>query len=290
MTIDTIAPLDTITPGEVASPLAEPLDTYFAVKSSCDIDGTMAWFSHDLTTYTDATLGWDCDSYAAVEAVFDQYMPTWGPAARSYSTRTLSNSHSALIHMVDTPELFGGELRILAAVDFADGKIVRWVDYWDGTPFDADLYAQLRTPADVFPRDLKDDAVPEQASDLMIDTARALHAALTSGDAASVSAMLHTDVVVEDMTLRARVLGRIEASLYLGRIIDTVPYGRGSALRHVVGGDTGGAFEWTAADGLVGITALELADDGTIDRITSVYDGRQLPTSRGAELLDATFG
>ena len=33
--------------------------------------------------------------------------------------------------MVDTPELFGGELRILAAVDFRDGKIVRWVDYWD---------------------------------------------------------------------------------------------------------------------------------------------------------------
>jgi hypothetical protein len=31
--------------------------------------------------------------------------------------------------MVDTPELFGGELRILAAVDFADGKIIRWVDY-----------------------------------------------------------------------------------------------------------------------------------------------------------------
>lgn len=280
---------NTIARGDVASPLAEPLDDYFGIKTSCDVEGTMSWFSHDLTTYTDATLGWDCDSYEAVKTVFERYMPTWGAAARSYSTRTLSNDHSALIHMVDTPELFGGELRILAAVDFADGKIIRWVDYWDGTPFDADLYARLRAPADVFPGDLKYDAVPEQASEPMTTTAGHLHSALTTGDAGSVSAMLHTDVVVEDMSLRARILGGIEAAAYLSRVIDAAPYGRGSVLRHVVGGDAGGGFEWTAADGLVGITAIELADDGLITRITSVYDGRRLAAERRTALLDATF-
>jgi hypothetical protein len=49
------------------------------------------------------------------------------------------------------PELFGGELRILAAVDFGDGKIVRCVDYWDSSSFDDALYAQLRTPVDWLP-------------------------------------------------------------------------------------------------------------------------------------------
>ena len=153
----------TTAPNPVASPLAETLEDFFRTKTSCDVAGTMAFFSPDLVTYTDATLGWDIDSFEALEAIFAQYMPNWGPPARSYSTGILSNEHSALIHMVDTPELFGGELRILAAVDFSDGKIVRWVDYWDATPFDADLYAQLRTPADVFPTDLKDGVVATQA-------------------------------------------------------------------------------------------------------------------------------
>src|SRR5205814_15676 len=81
-----------------------------------------------------------------------------------YTTGVLSNETSALVHMVDTPELFGGELRILAAVDFADGKIVRWVDYRDASSFDGDLYAQFRTPADVFPADLRDSQVLTQAA------------------------------------------------------------------------------------------------------------------------------
>jgi hypothetical protein len=66
--------------------------------------------------------------------------------------------------MVDTPELFGGELRILAAIDFRDGKIVRWVDYWDAGPYDDELYGKLRTPDAHFPRDLKDAEVPTPTS------------------------------------------------------------------------------------------------------------------------------
>jgi hypothetical protein len=42
----------------------------------------------------------------------------------------LSNDTSALIDVTDSPKLIGSELRILAAVDLFDGKIVRWVDDW----------------------------------------------------------------------------------------------------------------------------------------------------------------
>jgi hypothetical protein len=272
------------------SPLTSVMEDFFQTKTLCDVAGTMSYFSTDLATYTDATLGWDIAGYDMLEATFAQYMPNWSPPARSYCTAVFSNAQSALIHMVDTPELFGGELRILAAVDFDDaGKIVRWVDYWDATAFDADLYAQMRTPADAFPTDLKDGVVSTRATAALVKAASNLHRAFTAVDADAITALLHTDVVLEDMTLRASVLGRIETSAYLSRVLGAAPYGAGSTLRHVVGGDTGGGFEWTAADGLVGITAIELDDAGLITRITSVYDGRQIARDRRTALLGAAF-
>jgi len=273
----------------VESPLAETMEDFFQTKTSCDVAGTMSFFSPDLVTYTDATLGWHIDSFEALQATFGQYMPNWGPPARSYSTGTFSNEHSALILMVDTPELFGGELRILAAVDFVDGKIVRWVDYWDATAFDADLYTQMRTPADVFPTDFKDGFVATQAAPELVAVATALQSAFAAGDAEAATVLLHTDVVLEDMTLRTRHLGRIETSAHLVRVLADVPYGQASVLRHVVGGRRGGGFEWTAIDGLVGMAAIELDVDGLITRITSVYDGRQVPVEQRTALLGATF-
>ena len=47
--------------------------------------------------------------------------------ARSYATAILPGEMSALVHMVDTPELFGGELRILAAVKAIWGRRVTTV-------------------------------------------------------------------------------------------------------------------------------------------------------------------
>ena len=272
-----------------ASPLADVLNRFFATKTNCDVEGTMSYFAPDMASYIDATLGWDLDSYEALKSVFAQYMPNWAPPARSYATKILSGETSALVYMVDTPELFGGELRILAATDFADSEIVRWVDYWDSSAFDADLYAQFRTPADSFPTDLKDGQVPTRAAPELVDAATALQHAFGSADASAAHDMLHTDVVLVDMALRAQVIGRIETVAYLDRVLDQAPYGRSSELRHVVGGAAGGGFEWTAADALVGIAALERDADGLITGITSVYDSRQLDPARKAALIAASF-
>jgi hypothetical protein len=277
---------------ESHSPLAGTFETFFETKTAADVEGTMSYFSPDLASYIDATLGWDFDSYDALKAAFEQYMPNWSPPARSYATAVLSNETSALVRMTDTPELFGGELRILAAIDFADGKIVRWVDYWDSSAFDDALYEQFRTPADSFPRDFKDAQVPTQAASELVAPATALQAAFSAGDAAAAGDLMHMDVLLEDMSLRTQVIGRIEATSYLGRILGDVPYGRSSELRHIVGGSRGGGFEWTAgpaADMLVGNTALELDAHGLITRITSVYDSRRLDRDRKAALISASF-
>jgi hypothetical protein len=272
-----------------ASPLAGVLDTFFETKTACNLEGTMSYFAPDMASYIDATLGWDFDGYEALKGVFAQYMPNWGPPARSYATRIMSGETSALVHMVDTPELFGGELRILAAIDFARGEIVRWVDYWDSSAFDDDLYGQFRTPADSFPTDFKDSPVPTTAARELVDTATALRQAFGAADPPAAYDLLHTDVVLVDMALRAQLIGRIEAVGYLARVLDQVPYGRSNELRHVVGGASGGGFEWTAADGLVGTTALERDADGLITSITSVYDSRQLEPARKAALIAASF-
>jgi hypothetical protein len=271
--------------------LAATLEAFFQTKTACDVEGTMSYFSQNLASYIDATLGWDIDSYEALKAVFAQYMPNWSPPARSYATRVLSNETSALVNMTDTPELFGGELRVLAAIDFADGKIVRWVDYWDSSSFDSALYAQFRTPADAFPTDLKDSEVATQAAPEVVKAATVLQLAFSAGDAPAAANFLHTDVVFEDMSLRCQVIGRIETGRYLGRVLGDIPYGKSSRLRHIVGGSRGGGFEWTAgahADALVGITGIELDTDGLITKVTSVYDSRQLVPARKAALVSAS--
>ena len=247
----------------------------------------MSYFAPDLVTYTDATLGWDFDSFQALRNVFEQYMPGWKPPARCYATAILSNDVSALVHMVDTPELFGGELRILAAVDFCDGKIVRWVDYWDAVPYDEQLYAQFRTPGARFPRDLKDAEVPTQAAPELVAAATALQQAFAAGDASAAADLLHTDVVLTDMSLRAQLIGRIETARYLGRVLASVPYGQSSSLRHVVGGTASGGLEWTAGPdhrGLVGITALELDAGQLITKVTSVYDSASSHRAPGSAM------
>ncbi len=269
------------------------LERWFETKTACDVEGTMTYFATDMACYMDATLGWDFDCYAALKAVFEQYMPTWAPPARSYASKILAGEHSALVHMVDTPELFGGELRILAAIDFADGKIVRWVDYWDSTAYDTGLYHQLRTPADRFPADLGDARVENRAHPALIKAATALHRGFAAADPSAAAAAMHTDVLLADMALRTQVTGRIEVTRYLERVLGQVPYGHASTLRHVVGGRSGGGFEWTTgpdAEHLTGITALELDADGLITAITSVYDSARISPASKRSLLEASAG
>ena len=76
------------------SPLTATLEKYFETKTGADVEGTMGYFSPNLATYSDATLGWDFSSYEALKAVFAQYMPHWSHPARSYATRVLGNDSS----------------------------------------------------------------------------------------------------------------------------------------------------------------------------------------------------
>ena len=269
------------------------LESFFAAKNSHVVADTMAHFSPDVVTYTELILGWPIDGFDAIEQAFAQHMPTWPATALSYPTRILGGDGSVLVAFTDMPELFGAELRLLGAIDFKDGKVVRWVDYWDSTIFDDDLYLQMKTPTEYFPTSFREDEVPVSAAPEMIGASTRLQALLAAGDAAGAAALFSYDAIFEDMALRMQLQGRSMTERYLSASLPAASYGVASSLRHVVGGPTGGGFEWIAPDtsGVAGgITALELDKAGLISRVTTVYDGRLLATADRDLLVGNVLG
>jgi ketosteroid isomerase-like protein len=248
--------------------------SYFTAKSEHKPVPTTDHFSEAHLTYIDAALGWPFYSKKGMTDLFENYMPKWPAAGLSYPTRISGNTHSALVAFTDTPELFGGEIRILAAIDFKDGKIVRWIDYWDGRSFGAEAAAKMRTPPDKFPTKFDYDVASDGASAKIKDAAQKLSAAFAAADANAADALFSNDAVYADRALRTVVLGKQAIGKYLARVLATVPYGKGAKLVHVVGSDQGGGYEWVNADGPVkrGIVAIDLNSAGQIERLNTTWD------------------
>ena len=248
--------------------------SYFTAKSEHKPVPTTDHFSEAHLTYIDAALGWPFYSKKGMTDLFEAYMPKWPPAGLSYPTRISGDTHSALVAFTDTPELFGAEIRILAAIDFKDGKIVRWIDYWDGRSFGAELAAKMRTPPDKFPTNFDYDVASDGASAKIKDVSQKLATAFASGDATAADALFSNDAVLLDRALRVRVLGKQAIGKYLGRILAMAPYGKGAKLMHVVGSDQGGGYEWTNDASAVkrGIVSIDLNGAGQIVRLDTTWD------------------
>lgn len=265
---------DVVVTSHATPQVASFFKSYFTAKSEHKPVPTTDHFSDAHLTYIDAALGWPFYSKKGMTDLFEQYMPKWPPAGLSYPTRITGDMHSALVAFTDTPELFGGEIRILAAVDLKDGKVVRWIDYWDGRSFGAEAAAKFRTPPDKFPTNFDYDVASDGASPKIREVAQKLAVAISSGDAKTAAGLFSYDAVYLDRALRARILGRAAIAKYLGRIAAAVPYGKGAKLVHVVGSDQGGGYEWTNAASSVkrGIVSIELNGAGEINRLDTTWD------------------
>src|ERR1700677_5398602 len=200
--------------------------SYFTAKSEHKPVPTTDHFSEAHLTYIDAALGWPFYSKKGMTELFEQYMPKWPPTGLSYPTRISGDTRSALVAFTDTPELFGGEIRILAAIDFKDGKIVRWIDYWDGRSFGAETAAKMRTPPDKFPINFDYDVASDGASAKIKDVAQKLATAFAAGDAQAADALFSYDAVYMDRASRVRVLGKLAIGKYLSRTLANLPYGK----------------------------------------------------------------
>jgi len=252
----------------------------------------MAFFDRGQLFYTDATLGYLSD-WDALRASFAQLMPTWPKTARSYPTRILGDTTSAMVLFTNTPELFGGEIQAIGSVDIRRGKIQRWVDHWDGRHFGSALAASLRVPPDKFPQDFGESTVGERASLVIKGVVAALSAAFARGDADSAASLFADDAAFEDLTLHTTLVGLLGIKGFLHRALPLVPYGgAGVKVRHTVGSAQGGGYEWTTAPGATvhfGAVALELDARGRISRLTTVWDGSLITTATLQSTLASTI-
>ena len=250
--------------------LVDFINGFFAAKTRADVAGAMAYFSPQMVTYSDAVLGWDFAGYDSLKAVLQQFMPNWPATAKSYPTRILGDMTSAVIAFTDTAELFGGEIHAIGALDLQGGKIMRWVDYWDSRGW-ANAFGVQKQAMPSW----HDDARSENASLGMRDVCNRYTSALSVADAASAAALFSYDAVYEDAACRVQILGRSAIQRYFQRALTALPNGAGASLRHALGSDAGGGFEWIGAPGsgvAAGITALTLDASGAITRATSLYD------------------
>lgn len=246
-------------------------------KSAKDVDATMRFFSREMVMYGDGTLGMAFPGWEAMRGAYASMMPNWGDGQSNplmiWGAITGGNG-SALVHVVDTPEMFGGEARIFASVDVRDGGIVRWVDYWDSGAFDDTAYAAMRQPDKPFPPDFGEAQVASSAPPRLASAVEALHAAVADGNAHALGEALHTDIVFEDVALGTTIRGTAAVVEYLTASDTSAPFANGAALRHVVGGEHGGGYEWRAANGRAGVTGVSIDSVGKVLRMVAVYDHR----------------
>lgn len=271
--------------------LVRLMRSYFTIKTSQDVDGTMAHFSPGIT-YSDAVLGWVMD-YDSLRQVYSQFMPQWGQG-QNYPTRLVGDEQSAVVFMTCTPELFGQEALCVVAADIRNSRIVRWVDYWDARHFGVGEARQLeaarpRAEGEPFPDSFGEERLTTAASERIQHTTDTLTSAMARSDAAAAASLFSWDCVFEDMTLRSQIRGRLALERYMQRALGALPYGADANLRHVLGSDQGGGYEWTRRDGLRGVTCLELDQTGAITRMTSVWNGALMADDAFRDLALQTF-
>jgi len=256
--------------------LVDLVVSYLGDRSSRDLDAIMTHFDRERTVYIDAVLGRQNYSFDQLRAAFAGVLPGFPPGSHSYATKVLGDATSAILFFTDEAALFGHEVNVVAALNFTSGLITRQIDYWDGRHFTVVDADKNRLPDDQFPTDFKESTVGETAAPETQRVANALGQAFAAGDGAAAATLFASDATFEDLTLHAEVFGEIAIRAYLDRALVLLPYGVGSAVRHVLGNGRAGGYEWSAAAGGAvrrGITALTIDERGLISRLSAIWDG-----------------
>jgi hypothetical protein len=258
--------------------VARIVKAFFAAKSLHQGAAMVSFFAPAPAPvlYIDAGLGFTWPSQSALLQVWSSPPFSTAPAdALSYPLRIVGDERSATIEFVDTPKLLGQEFRFLSSLTFdRRGKIVRWIDYWDGRSSLTDLPIGTLGP---YPTDFRDGQGSAAAA--ITAAATRLQAAFGASDPAAAAGLFTPDAVYEDMALHARVEGQPQIQRYLTRALARLPYGPGAAVANVTGSGRGGGYEWHAAPLAAplrrGHTVLQLDEAGMISRFTVTYDAFQ---------------
>jgi hypothetical protein len=257
-----------------SSNLVESMREYFTAKSNHDATAWLTHFNLDKITYIDAVVGFSFNPSTFAPAI-EQMTRQWGPNGKSYPLRILGDLDSCIVLLRNTPDLFGNELCGFAAIDFEDGKVIRQVDYWDGRRIP---FVEHRVPDDQFPSDFGESAITRRRNPAIEKLTGELSAAMKAGDSTAAAALFTPEAVFEDLTTRTRIQGQLAIQRYLNRALPILPYGLDATVRHSVGNNQGGGYEWIGKPGALsarGINVVELNEHGLITRFTALWDASQ---------------
>lgn len=250
---------------------------FLRAKNAHDPHATHGYFHSDRCAFTDATLGMQFLGNTAVRTLWEQLLPPLPAGAHSRATRIVGGLSSFIVFVTNSPEMFGSEIRSVAAVDVEDNRVVRWVDYWDGRTMDAGRIDELRAPTEAFPTSFGEALVVSRPQSAIDIAARHLAAALAGGASGAAASMMAPDAFFEDLTLRVALRGSAAIERFLDRALPDLPWGTGARLRHVTGEGHAGGFEWigdrTAPNG---VACIDVDESGRITRLTTMWDGTQL--------------
>jgi len=221
--------------GHATPAVARLVTALYRDKTTRDVDLLMTHFSKNLLVYSDATVGDRFEGWATMKTAFTSFLTHGGPTSVSYPTRIIGDEHSAMVLFTDSPQYFGGEIIIIAPVDFRDGKVIREVDYWDGRHFGSALIDKIRSPLNRWPATYGEDRVRDQSSPTLRRVVASLQGAFRTNDAAAATALFTSDAVFEDLTLHLRLAGPRAIGGFLTRALSRLPYGRSATVRHTVG-------------------------------------------------------
>lgn len=276
-------PADVTDTSHCSPAVAEILRGFFTAKSEHNTAELLSYWSKTNVYYVDAGLGAVLPNRDALNGFYVSTFANVPPTALSYPLRIVGDSSSAVVEFVNTPQLFGAEVRIFGSVTFdSRGKIIRWADYWDGR---STLFPNAVGAS--YPTDFKDGE--QDAAHQLLRVAKALQTAFAAGDAAAAAALMSFDVVHEDMAAHTFLRGQGQVQRYYTRALGHLPYGPGAAVAHVEGSRLGGGYEWTAGPAASpmrrGHTCIELDKAGKITRLTAIYDSSLLSYSAYQSLV-----
>jgi ketosteroid isomerase-like protein len=278
-TTDQVAGVTTRIDMTAATPAAvRQVAGFYHDKAARDVDASIENFHEEPFVYIDATLGTQFPTREVLRGLLGQGMPTWPESANSYLTRVIGDENSAIVYFTNDPGIFFPvDMRSVSAVNFIDGKIARWIDYWDANHIGAANLQGWRHPQEEFPTDFGESQVGEVATGRIRETVAGLDRALAAHDVEGAAALFAPDATFSDLPSHIRVTGPRHIMSFLTNAQGALPYlGHGVQVRHVLGGDQGGGYEWTAKDAVKrGITAITLDTHGKITSLEAMWDGSQ---------------
>lgn len=252
---------------------------FYHDKARRDVDASIENFREEPFVYIDATLGTRFPTREVLRGLLGQGMPAWPEGANSYLTRVVGDENSAIVYFTNDPGIFfPADMRSVSAVNFVDGKIARWIDYWDANHIGAANLEGWRHPQEEFPADFGEPQVGEVASTRLQQVVASLNHALAAADLTATAALFAPDATFVDLPGHVRVAGPRHVAGFLTAAQGALPYlGHGVEVRHVLGADAGGGYEWTATGTVKrGINVLMLDEQGLITSFESMWDGSQV--------------